>query len=358
MKSISLDPELTGVAWANSGSAEHRSGGDYGKLVLVSLTDGIDIASYGWMDDAIDTLREQQLGVDGFDYLKESIQNIREADDTTKDEAGREFTVLLRSGRKDRTKPYWVDPGTDCILDADQLCAKQRGLLFAGMFTAINPFLIIKSGHLNSVDQLHRPQDFAMVPKAIAKARALGSSWMVLQNGGEVAGATVPRHGHVQAVKLPETPVERELRGSGLAFECDDKMRLLLPKDLGRTVIVATAGDHEALLAKLRKGHNVLMSKALSRGVPYGYNFAVRADEDGYTAFYAPRIKRIPSLYAALGLTNGPATLEALGIWAASQDEQFDAFTGPGTPLHDMYDEIIMPHHTAKEALGELALAA
>lgn len=249
----------------------------------------------------------------------------------------------------------------DCFLDAENLPSEQRGLAYAGLFVAPNPFPIL-SKHLTGIYPEHVDQSIdLLLQPALKLAEGLGKNYAVFYNG-PLAGASAPHHAHVQAVEHLRLPIEDSLDAmdrSMLKHEAD-KSTLYLPRALGRTVLAI-------------ESPNITLAEDAARAVierlpiveddPYDeprMNLLVRAMGNGaIRTLIAPRTDPTVALNNAEASVLRPASLEAIaGIVVVSNEHDYDHLDDNPNEVRHIFDRTIMGRTATRDYLHDLDLAA
>ncbi len=321
------------------------------------LAPGIDTTQAGWLAAPLSKLFEQQLV--SFPHLHDITEQVRNlpAHGTTVNGSGAK--IILNRGRGNRLQPPWIaspDGSNPCCLDASNVSPDQRGIILenAGVFIGPNPFPITSAQHTTGIGLDHSPQTLETILRpSLEVARSLGGGHTVIANG-DGGGATVPEHYHLQSFQ-GALPIHTDLARK--EDEGGRPRQFYLAEGLGRTVLVATGTDKEAIASTIETAYDQLQSES-GPDAPLSFNLIVKHDRATYQVLFFPRRTAFPSVYRQHGVDKGPASFESGGYLVTSSVGLFDAWRSDPTTIQHMYDELYLPQDDVSDALGKMVLRA
>lgn len=295
------------------------------------------------IDRQVQAWPDLQQNVTGLDRLKKHR--------LTLDRTG--IVVQLNERRSDRAKPF-------CFLDSQDLPAKQKGVEFSGLFIGVNPFPILKD-HLTGIYPEHVDQSIdRLLRPALRLSRALGNEFAVFYNG-PMAGASAPRHAHIQAVRVPALPVEQSMAAlpPPKSERKADKSVLYLPQALGRTLLAIDSPSIDRAELITRDVIELLPRNPEDLYPEPRMNLLFRAMRDGSVrTLIAPRTAREVELSDSSRTVLRPATIESIGgIIVVSQEGNFNHLKTNPEQIQNIYDRTSLGPETTRGHLGPLLAA-
>lgn len=271
-----------------------------------------------------------------------------------------EVVIQFNAARAQRTGGAAGKPN-GCFLNAENLPLEQRGIAYADLFVAINPFPILQN-HLTGIYPAHTEQSIdLLLPSALKLACGLGRNYAVFYNGPH-AGASAPHHAHVQAVRHNKLPVETTLdkmdRADLNARRRDGESIFYLPGALGRTVLAIESQNITCAEEAARAVTEQLPIETGEREPRM--NVLVRMMGNGtLRTLIAPRTSPEVELSHSGHSVFHPASLESIGgIVVVSNEQDYTHLVGNVPEVGRIFEITSLGKAAARDCLHDFTLAA
>lgn len=343
--------------------AEHRgvsslAGTGYERSLLTlpsHLEAGLDRPS--GLAPAVGELFRQQESE--WDFIRQHIAQLAFLHTNDLQVGGADITIQFNAERAKRGKGAGRKI-EGCFLDIENLPEEQRGLEYAGLFVAPNPFPILEQ-HLTGILPRHADQSIdTLLQPAYQLAEGLGEEYAVFYNGPK-AGASAPKHAHVQAVRHTQLPIETTLQRDEVKFNRQaDRSTLHLPKSLGRTVLSIDSPNIMVAQHTARAVIERLPIDPSDQSKEPRINLLIRALGNGSVrTFIAPRTSPDAKLSHDGETVLKPASLEAIGgIMVVSSERDYEHLGQNPNEVSRIFDETMVSHQQTREHLHDLPVAA